>query len=106
MQFLVGLNDEYKVIKGSILMMKPLPSIDQVYQLVIQEEKQRSLTASAQTSNTASAFHVGELVSSTDHSALAVQQHGFLGPQQRNASFIPTYPPGNPSNRGQSFFPG
>jgi len=35
MQFLVGLNDEYKVIRGSILLMKPLPSIDQVYRLVV-----------------------------------------------------------------------
>jgi len=43
MQFLVGLNDDYKVVQGSILMMKPLPSIDQVYQLLVQEEKQRSL---------------------------------------------------------------
>jgi len=44
-QFLVGLNDDYKVIRGSILMMKPLPNIDQVYSLIQQEEKQRSLSA-------------------------------------------------------------
>jgi len=39
MQFLVGLNDDYKAIRGNILMMKPWPSIDQVYQLIVQEEK-------------------------------------------------------------------
>ena len=35
MQFLVGLNVDYKVTKGSILIMKPLATIDQVYQLII-----------------------------------------------------------------------
>ena len=34
-QFLVGLNDDHKVIRGSILMTKPLPTRDQVYQLII-----------------------------------------------------------------------
>jgi len=28
LQFLVGLNDDYKIARGSILMMKPLPDID------------------------------------------------------------------------------
>ena len=34
MQFLVGLNEDYKIIRGSILMTKPLPTIDQVYALI------------------------------------------------------------------------
>ena len=48
MQFLVGLNEDYKIIRGSILMMKPLPNIDQVYSLILQKEKQRFLGAASQ----------------------------------------------------------
>jgi len=77
MQFLVGLNDDYKVIRGSILMMKPLPSIDQVYQLIAQEEKQRSLSALSQISNNAAAFHAGEMTFPNSHNAMAVQQRSF-----------------------------
>ena len=41
MQFLMGLNDSYSHIKGQILLMDPLPSINKVYSLLIQEERQR-----------------------------------------------------------------
>ena len=44
-QFLMGLNDSYSVIRGNILMMNPLPSIGQVYSMLTQEEKQREVQA-------------------------------------------------------------
>ncbi|RHN78291.1 putative retrotransposon gag domain-containing protein [Medicago truncatula] len=37
-QFLTGLNDNFNVIKSQVLLMVPLPSINKVYSLVIQEE--------------------------------------------------------------------
>ena len=40
MQFLMGLNESYT----QILMQDPLPSINKVFSLVVQEERQRSLT--------------------------------------------------------------
>ncbi|XP_075091703.1 uncharacterized protein LOC142171890 [Nicotiana tabacum] len=40
-QFLMGLNEVYIVVRGSILMMNPLPSMAHVFALLIQEEKQR-----------------------------------------------------------------
>lgn len=43
MQFLMGLNAEYKTIRGNILMIKPLPSVNQAYNIVLPEEKQRSI---------------------------------------------------------------
>jgi len=88
MQFLVGLNDDYKVTRGSILMMKPLPSIDQVYQLVSQEEKQRSLSAMSHISNNAAAFHASDIVLN-EHSALVVQQKHYSGPGQFRTSYNP-----------------
>jgi len=72
MQFLVGLNDDYKTIWGSILMLKPLPNIDQVYQLIIQE-KQRSLLATTQISNNAAEFNVSDLTVHNYHAVMAVQ---------------------------------
>ncbi|XP_065620096.1 uncharacterized protein LOC136063519 [Quercus suber] len=43
MQFLMGLNESYSQIKGQILLMEPLPTINKVYSLLIQEERQRSI---------------------------------------------------------------
>ncbi|XP_049355774.1 uncharacterized protein LOC125820389 [Solanum verrucosum] len=40
-QFLMGLNVVYTTIRGSILMMNPLPSMAQAFALLIQEEEQR-----------------------------------------------------------------
>ncbi|XP_070056584.1 uncharacterized protein [Nicotiana tomentosiformis] len=42
-QFLMGLNETYTVVRGSILMMNPLPSIAQAFSLLIQEERQREI---------------------------------------------------------------
>ncbi|KAL5558717.1 hypothetical protein UlMin_034928 [Ulmus minor] len=44
MQFLMGLNESYTQIRAQILMQDPLPSINNVFSLVVQEERQRSLT--------------------------------------------------------------
>ena len=47
LQFLMGLNDDYNAIRGNILMMSPLPSISQVYSMLIQEEKQREIRSAS-----------------------------------------------------------
>ncbi|XP_060202763.1 uncharacterized protein LOC132631181 [Lycium barbarum] len=41
--FLVGLNEVYKVVRGSILMMNPLPTIAQDFSILSQEEKQKEV---------------------------------------------------------------
>lgn len=41
LQFLMRLNDEFKTARGNILMMQPLPNMNQAYRLILQEEKQR-----------------------------------------------------------------
>jgi len=38
-QFLTGLNDQFNVVKTQVLMLDPLPSINKVYSLVVQEER-------------------------------------------------------------------
>ncbi|KAK9664574.1 hypothetical protein RND81_14G052800 [Saponaria officinalis] len=47
-QFLMGLNDSYTVIRGTILMQNPLPKLATVYNNLIQEERQRDIHNSAQ----------------------------------------------------------
>lgn len=43
----MGLNDSYNILRGQILMMKPLPTISTVYSMVIQEEWQRGIWSSS-----------------------------------------------------------
>ena len=50
MQFLVELNEAYKVVRGNILMTKPFLDINEIYNLLLQEENQRGLHSSAQIS--------------------------------------------------------
>ncbi|XP_019248747.1 PREDICTED: uncharacterized protein LOC109228013 [Nicotiana attenuata] len=47
-QFLMGLNEVYTVVRGSILMMNPLPSLAQAFSILIQEEKQREVKPNSQ----------------------------------------------------------
>lgn len=44
----VGLNDNFVTIRGHILLMDPLPSLNTAYQLLIQEEDQRGAIVSNQ----------------------------------------------------------
>jgi len=37
-QFLTGLNDTFSIVKTQVLLMDPLPSINKVYSMVVQEE--------------------------------------------------------------------
>ena len=43
MQFLMGLNDSFSHVQGQILLMDPIPSVEKVFSLLIQDEKQRSV---------------------------------------------------------------
>ncbi|KAH0694205.1 hypothetical protein KY285_021302 [Solanum tuberosum] len=42
-QFLMGLNEVYTAVRGSILMMNPLPSLPQAFSLLVQDERQREI---------------------------------------------------------------
>jgi hypothetical protein len=43
LQFLMGSNDSLSAIRAQILLMDHLPSINKVFSLIIQEEKQRKI---------------------------------------------------------------
>ncbi|XP_022894048.1 uncharacterized protein LOC111408533 [Olea europaea var. sylvestris] len=44
MKFLMGLNDSYREIKAQILLIKPFPSLNEVYSIIQQEEKRREIS--------------------------------------------------------------
>ena len=39
MQFLMGLNDSFSHIRGQILLMDPIPFVEKVFSLLIQDKK-------------------------------------------------------------------
>jgi hypothetical protein len=39
LQFLMGLNDSFSHVRGQILLMDPLPPINKVFSLVVQDER-------------------------------------------------------------------
>jgi hypothetical protein len=47
-QFLMGLNESFAAIRGQILLMELLPSVNKVFSLVIQEEKQQEISLKTQ----------------------------------------------------------
>ncbi|XP_070035543.1 uncharacterized protein [Nicotiana tomentosiformis] len=90
-RFLMGLNEVYTVVRGSILMMNPLPSIAQAFSILIQEEKQREVRPSN---------HLMMESASMNVSGLANPAFRTNYIQQRNNS---SYRGSYPSNRSRLF---
>ena len=55
-QFLMGLNDVYVTVRGSILVTYPMPQIGQALSMVLQEERLRELQTSTPLLGDSSAF--------------------------------------------------
>lgn len=47
LQFLMGLNDNYSQARGQILLMQQIPSINQVYAMINQDESQKMVAESS-----------------------------------------------------------
>ncbi|KAH0735261.1 hypothetical protein KY285_010968 [Solanum tuberosum] len=58
-QFLMGLNDVYAQARGNILMLNPLPGINQAYSLLLQDENQREVYTGPQFPPNNSSFMTG-----------------------------------------------
>ncbi|KHN29861.1 hypothetical protein glysoja_034105, partial [Glycine soja] len=52
MSFLMGLNDSFSQIQGQILLSNPLPSIGNVFSLILQEKAQREIVVTHSPTNT------------------------------------------------------
>ena len=69
LQFLMGLNETYLHARSQILMMNPLPSVNQAYSMLVTEESQRSLTSATQLNH----LHLSQL--SSTHLRIPVNNH-------------------------------
>ncbi|XP_059302469.1 uncharacterized protein LOC132054488 isoform X2 [Lycium ferocissimum] len=60
-QFLMGLNDAYSQARSQILMMNPMPNVNQAYSLVISDESQKAVAASSGILGTNPSVTVGNI---------------------------------------------
>ncbi|KAL5721828.1 hypothetical protein ACHQM5_005423 [Ranunculus cassubicifolius] len=74
--FLMGLNESYNSIRGEILLMDPLPTVNKAYAFVLQEEKQRSMSMNST-----------NVVDSTAFAVLSGSRNGRTN--SNNRSYIP-----------------
>ncbi|XP_019228278.1 PREDICTED: uncharacterized protein LOC109209461 [Nicotiana attenuata] len=56
-QFLMGLNEVYVGVRSNILIMQPLSSLDTVYNILLQDEKQRQVVPNAQLNPESDSFN-------------------------------------------------
>ncbi|KAH0692446.1 hypothetical protein KY285_019543 [Solanum tuberosum] len=82
-QFLMGLNEIYTVIRGSILMMNPLPNMAQAFSLLVQDEHQREIKPSNHFNVESTALHIGSGNPSQSY------RTNFSSNHTRNGSQIP-----------------
>ena len=101
MQLLMGLNDSFSHIRGQILLMDPIPSVDKVYSLLIQEEKQRSIGHGSNngpfvesTALAAKAFMHGSKTFKKGKERPTCSHCGLLGHTVEKCYKIHGYPPG------------
>lgn len=59
MKFLMGLNDSYKGIKAQVLLIKPFPSLNEVYSIIQQEEKRREISTEGSAPESMALFTIG-----------------------------------------------
>nr|XP_016451307.1 PREDICTED: uncharacterized protein LOC107776009 [Nicotiana tabacum] len=93
-RLLMGLNEVYTVVRGSILMMNLLPSVAQAFSILIQEEKQREVRPSNHLMMETASMNVSGLASPAFRTNYA-QQRNTIG----NNSYRGSYP----SNRSRLF---
>ncbi|KAF7144617.1 hypothetical protein RHSIM_Rhsim04G0056500 [Rhododendron simsii] len=56
MKFLMGLNEAYIAVRGQILLMDPLPTVNKAHSLILQDEKQRGISKGSAVMTEATAF--------------------------------------------------
>ncbi|RVW13837.1 Retrovirus-related Pol polyprotein from transposon RE1 [Vitis vinifera] len=103
LQFLMGLNDSYAQIRGQILMMDPLPAINKVFSLVIQEEHHRTVGYSYSGSHNSDPITFGSNSnalagssggSKTRRDRITCSYCGFQGHTKDKCYKLVGYPPG------------
>ncbi|XP_010501746.1 PREDICTED: uncharacterized protein LOC104779049 [Camelina sativa] len=108
-KFLAGLNESYSIIRGQIIMKKPLPDIAEVYNILDQDDRQRQFGVSV----APAAFQVGNVVPHPGVMNVIVAPTSAGSINQYRCYKLHGYPPGwkprkqqfNASPPSQSFAP-
>ncbi|KAF8111945.1 hypothetical protein N665_0070s0015, partial [Sinapis alba] len=108
----MGLNEAYDATKRQVLMLKPLPSIEEVFNMVCQDERQRILKPLTSVENVAFQTSVSSVEPDHDHFAAysnykmrsrPVCTHcGMTGHVVTKCYKLHGYPPGYEGYRGSS----
>jgi hypothetical protein len=117
-QFLMGLNETFSHIRGQILLIDPLPPINKVFSLIIQEERQRQIISSVGSLNHNTAAMLttasqnqsqGSKISTQGYKSASTRKErpkcthcGILGHTIDKCYKIHGYPPGFKFTRGKS----
>jgi len=92
-QFLTGLNENFSVVKTQVLLMDPLPSINKVYSMVIQEESNNTAPTLVSIEDSSILVNVSDARKPYGHGK---SNSGF--PQSKNTSRYCTNKPHASSN--------
>ncbi|XP_070032711.1 uncharacterized protein [Nicotiana tomentosiformis] len=76
-QFLMGLNDSYSQARSQILIMKPVPSINQAYAMLVSDESQRAVAATSGILGPLPNVHAGHYESTTLYSSKPTESQKF-----------------------------
>lgn len=79
LQFLIGLNDSFAQVRAQVLMLDPLPSINKVFSLIVQEERHRSINNNEFLKGFSSDSQSINTVGSTNYS-----RHPYRGSKDRD----------------------
>ncbi|XP_049364569.1 uncharacterized protein LOC125829386 [Solanum verrucosum] len=102
-QFLMGLNEMYTVIRGNILMMSTLPSMAQVFAILSQEEKQREVRPHNHTALDSTSLNaLANSNSSTSRSSLFCDFCKSTGHTRERCYKLHGYPSNSKFSKGKS----
>ncbi|KAF8387792.1 hypothetical protein HHK36_026447 [Tetracentron sinense] len=95
LQFLMGLNDTYSAIRGQILLMDPLPSLNKTYSLVLQEERQREITMSTNNVDASALLANAASTGGKRRERPTCENCGWVGHTKAKCYKLHGYPPGH-----------
>lgn len=84
-QFLMGLNESFSQIRAQVLMIEPLPSLSKVFSLVVQEERQRTISMNQ------FSISVSDSLVPQDSSLNTIVPQGFSAKQDRQDRYFCTH---------------